>query len=776
MSSDQWRKRKQRAEHDEADDRWFLQQHRKDFVVGRGLGVAEWINLKQPVERRWHWDVGDDEKRVGGEEEEEPSHLPSLLRRFLPSRSGSVRSSVKEEGGDEGEGIPTTLAGLMYARVKETLEQWRSRLQARREYQKRLRTIYGPGPVEQVFTWYVLVPLGALLAKLEEYFDAYLVILRLRFLPSSSASERGMTWRVLEKLQNKVQLIQSVCVGLTVCVALIVYEFQFRGYVPSWSEDCRNPFSDPATCVENSYCSYQYSEQDSKMQLSCLPITNNLSALTKLKVMNVALTLLMIWNLFVTLEYENAIRALRNHVEFRDKKLRRYSMIESGLLLPFLVEAVSLAIVQIPFLQFDVIVQTSYFSTRPSMYSFDGIIAIVMTCRTYQVWKWYRSDLFAKFESRQYGVRINDDLMGSWLAIRFLILKNPFLASFQFFLALILVGSYVFRIAESSTNSVIAVYYWDSLWFVMDTALGLPVGEVDITPSTSFGRFIAIAIRLLSILWFALLVAAIRLLLRFDAKEIEFFGWLRLSKLFQTLRTSAARVIQYLWMYRRSWLVERQRTRFRRARRDLMKFESGIENPERWDFGAFTRAESRRISEIKSKVSSYANLLEKVLDRSGADESYDMAGVMKRGGGAMYYSDTDSESGEELVMLSGVKFGSDEDGKRNRSKQPLEGEDKYGGMNYEVMLTKKEKRIRRRKQLEEQIAVCSKEAGSVRKELEKVVDKEGKVVPPEVKEIQPWEQELIAKMDERSRRLQQAITHILTLVQGLYHKRGKAPK
>eukprot|EP00960_Hanusia_phi_P053603 762182-Hanusia_phi.AAC.1 len=781
MSSQPWRQQHmQMLEHEERRRDVVARSSRTTYSteqVGRGLGVAEWIQVKkvracssrpraphctawQPVERRWQWDLDEDRAAPPpASSTAAASRLPSLLRRVFGLGLKEVRAEDEADTSKTEEQVPTTLLGLMAARVKEGAGHWKSKLDARREYQKRLRMIYGPGPMEQVFTWYVVLPASALLRKVEAYMEAYIVILRIRLAPSSSHKEKGLTWRKLEKLQNKIQMVQAICVAFTVSVALIVYELQFRGYIPSWTEDCRNAFSNPSTCVHNTYCSYHYSQQESKMVLSCLPITSNLNALTKLKWLNVAVTVWMIWNLFITYEYEHAIRALRNHVEFRDKKLRRYSMIETGLVFPFIAEVVSLAVVQIPFLQFEVIVQTSYFSTRPSVYSFDGILAIVMSARTFQVWKWYRADLFAKFESRQYGVRINDDLMGSWLAIRFLVLKHPFLASFQFFLTLILVGSYIFRIAESSTNSVIAVYYWDSLWFVIDTALGLPVAESAITPSTSFGRMLAILIRGLGMLWFALLIAAIRLLMRFDAKEIEFFGWLRLSKLFQTLRTSAARLIQYLWMYRQSgWVVAQQRRRFRKAKKSLAKFESGIEDPERWDFGAFTRAETRRISDIRNKVSSYANLLEKILSRSSGEE--DLAGVVKQGGRRSYYSDSDSEDGERTVMLSGMKFGGEEEGRSS-----YDADSKYGGMNYEVMLTKKEKRIRRRKQLEEQVAVCRREAEELRRELERVmhgigivpevVDKDGVVIPPAPKEIQPWELKLIAMMDVKSARFEQ---------------------
>lgn len=89
-------------------------------------------------------------------------------------------------------------------------------------------------------------------------------------------------------------------------------------------------------------------------------------------------------------------------------------------------------------------------------------------------------------------------------------LENPIVLSAHLLSITVAVGSYFYRIAESSTNSTANIYYWDALWFVVDTMTGLPVADDAIEPKGQFGRVIAVFVRFMGILWYAMLIQAAR--------------------------------------------------------------------------------------------------------------------------------------------------------------------------------------------------------------------------------------------------------------------------
>ena len=210
------------------------------------------------------------------------------------------------------------------------------------------------------------------------------------------------------------------------------------------------------------------------ISLTCAPPEiNEFGLIDKLKFFNTALTGLIIVSTYFYYRYEANIFAIRTHTEFMDKQLRSYWLYQCGLLKWFLLESVLMCVHQVPTYYQDIIVQTSYFSSRPSVYSVDGLIALFMIVRMWQVWKWYKGKLYTRYASRRYGIRLSDEETGSLLAIRLSVLQKPIQAAVYLMILVALFGSFVYRIAESSTNEAVGVDYWDCIWFMIDAMTGI---------------------------------------------------------------------------------------------------------------------------------------------------------------------------------------------------------------------------------------------------------------------------------------------------------------
>jgi hypothetical protein len=358
------------------------------------------------------------------------------------------------------------------------------------------------------------------------------------------------------------------------------------------------------SCKNNPTCAYIWDGQEARFLLQCAPHdVNAFGSVDKLKFFNTALTAFIIFTEYFYYRYEANIFSLRNHTEFVDRELRSYWLHQCGLLKWYLIECAFLVVHQMPFFYYDIIIQTSYFSDRPSVYSLDGIIALLMLVRIWQVWKWYRGYLFTRFASRRHAIRMNDEQTGSLLAVRLFVLDNPLLAIMQVFLAVVMLGSFMYRIAESSTNEVAGVYYWDCMWFMINAMTGLPIADKTLEPEGTFGRVIAVVVRFVGIFWFILVLTAVRGLQKYDAAETQFFGWIRKSSLSTIVKISAARVIQYMWLYGIGhWSTLRQLDRFRIAQQNQALADRDSENPEVSDFDVFKRSVSTRMSEMRKMV------------------------------------------------------------------------------------------------------------------------------------------------------------------------------
>lgn len=436
--------------------------------------------------------------------------------------------------------IPDTVSGMVLQAATEAVAGYTGGMRSRVEYRRRIRQMEGPGPLERALLDYLIVPLTLALIEIYLHLSAYWRVnegfARKKVKDDDDDDDDEIrkiaTWHELEMMQHRIQTMAALGSFVSVATAVLVNELQFRGYIPAWEQDCSNPDALKLGCKLNPTCNYAFDDLEQRTLLTCAePEVNNFGFVDRLKFFNTGLTLYIMFTAFFYFRYEANIFSIRNHTEFVDPKLRSYWLHECGLLKWYMLEILFLIPHQVPYFYYDVIVQTSYFGTRPSVYSVDGIVALVMGVRFWQVWKWYRGFLYTRFTSRRYAIRLNDEETGSLLAVRLFVLANPVFASTHLFLAIIFLGSFVYRIAESSVNEIVGVYYWDAMWFMIDAMTGLPIADKTLEPQGTFGRVIAVIVRFLGIFWFVLVVTAVKQFQKYDESETQFFGWIRISSL-----------------------------------------------------------------------------------------------------------------------------------------------------------------------------------------------------------------------------------------------------
>ncbi|KAJ1478328.1 hypothetical protein T484DRAFT_1817945 [Baffinella frigidus] len=191
-----------------------------------------------------------------------------------------------------------------------------------------------------------------------------------------------VTWRQLESLQQSIQSIAAVIAFMSISIAVFVHELQYRGFVPPWELDCANPAADRVLCTINPSCSYglvNTTVADNVRILTCFPLDDNRGLIDNLKIGNSALTLWLLVTVYFYYRYEANILSLRNHVEFVDRELEIHWLYTSGLQKWFMLEGFFLIISQVPYYSTDIVINSDLFSTRPTVYSLDGIIALLMS-------------------------------------------------------------------------------------------------------------------------------------------------------------------------------------------------------------------------------------------------------------------------------------------------------------------------------------------------------------------------------------------------------------
>ena len=130
---------------------------------------------------------------------------------------------------------------------------------------------------------------------------------------------------------------------------------------------------------------------------------------------------------------------------------------------------------------------------------------------------------------------------------------------------------------------------------------GLPIADKSLEPKGTFGRVIAVIVRIIGLFWFILVLSAAKQTQKYDAAETQFFGWIRLSSLHTVVKISAARVIQYTWLNGAAhWSTLRQLDRFRLAQQNWRMIQKA--EADEADFEVFKRSLSKKMSEMKKMV------------------------------------------------------------------------------------------------------------------------------------------------------------------------------
>ncbi len=96
----------------------------------------------------------------------------------------------------------------------------------------------------------------------------------------------------------------------------------------------------------------------------------------------------------------------------------------------------------------DVILDTRASAARPAAHTADGLLSLAVLGRLYLVLRWLRAALFARFDSPRLPARLADRPHRAVLAVRVAILQAPFLTATATAASVVLVLSYVYRVAE----------------------------------------------------------------------------------------------------------------------------------------------------------------------------------------------------------------------------------------------------------------------------------------------------------------------------------------
>lgn len=109
---------------------------------------------------------------------------------------------------------------------------------------------------------------------------------------------------------------------------------------------------------------------------------------------------------------------------------------------------------QVPFVNRDLVLDTRAFSTRTSLHTLDGVLSLLVLLRAYHTARWLRAALFARYDSRRFASRLADQPAGAVLAVRIVVLDSPLRSAAAAAVAVILVFSYLYRVAESRSQTL----------------------------------------------------------------------------------------------------------------------------------------------------------------------------------------------------------------------------------------------------------------------------------------------------------------------------------
>jgi len=520
--------------------------------------------------------------------------------------------------------IPTTVGGLVTLGMRTRAKNLYLTAQSRAEYAKRKRQLHGPSALEMILTDVIGKPFAIVWMEVSFYVAAYVRvddafsvqrarIRRKRGQLIDIEDLECVTWHTLEALKERIIAVIGFLTVVSILIGVAINEINFRGFIPSWALDCRNPAASKDQCYNNP-CSWSFVERipgKPRQELECIPTAaTEQQAFQYLKLCNTILTAFIIYSIYISYRYDANILSLRNHVEFNNKGLEKSSLYRVGLLLPFFVEVLMFIVHQIPYVQFDVIIDTLIFSEIPSVYTSDSVLGVFLFLRVYVIWRWFKLRTFRSFDSRAYAIRLTDEPMSHLLAIKILIRESPFALLTGTAALIILTTSYVYRVVESSQNRIMGVYYWDALWFSADTMTGLAFADPGIYPRSVLGRLVAVLCRLMGMAWTALLFTSVREFFKFGSFEIHALRWLELTRLTSLRKTSAARCIQYLWTYGAAHAnTLRQLARFKIISGKLRLFNASHRLPEATNFDMFVQATLKQKHQVSMLVEQQAGFM-----------------------------------------------------------------------------------------------------------------------------------------------------------------------
>jgi len=455
-----------------------------------------------------------------------------------PTKSKKKKEEVKEEPKKvplKDVEVPTTVWGLLTLNLRSNVQEVKDYFQSRAEYARRKRQVSGPGTSEIIVMDIILKPLFVVWGEINYYIAAYTrVDDAFNVQKARLKRKRGqlidveelecVTWHTLEALKERMVTIVGTLTVASLLLGVAINEFNFRGFIPSYDMDCANPAADINTCFNNPciYHTLQAGTPSEFLELECpnLAVVED-PVFQALKIVGSVITLVLLISIYYLHRYDANILSLRNHVEFSDKVLERSSLYRAGLLPQFVTEVLLCCVHQLPYLQFDFVVDTLIFSDLPSVYTSDSAMGTFLFLRVYHLWRWFKQGVFRHYDSRAYAIRLTEEPMSHLLAIKILVLESPIaLLSGTFILAL-LTSSYVYRVVESSQNFTMSVYYWDALWFSADTITGLSFADPRVYPRSVLGRVVAVIARLMGLFWTSLLISTLRFQLKFGSWEVH---------------------------------------------------------------------------------------------------------------------------------------------------------------------------------------------------------------------------------------------------------------
>lgn len=240
-------------------------------MTGRGLGIVDWVPFKPRVARKWEWELPDDpavddslahndgeptsiEKAFARWGSTPPAWLVKAEHKYRTRLKEQARKRQKKKKQKKKNGVvvepeeeevrtlrvPETVSGMLLETARETGESYTRAVSSRIEYQRRIREMEGPGPLERALLDLIVVPLVLVGVQIYLHLSAYWRVNegfshKVDKDDGNDEEEEKpkiATWHELEVLQQRIQTIAAIAALVSVLVGVLVNELQFRGFIP----------------------------------------------------------------------------------------------------------------------------------------------------------------------------------------------------------------------------------------------------------------------------------------------------------------------------------------------------------------------------------------------------------------------------------------------------------------------------------------------------------------------------------------------------------------